>query len=70
MERLADALSMERTVSRWIVSIDPDEQVERIRPYVELGFRHLVFHAPGPDQARFLRLYAERVVPRLRAEFG
>ena len=41
--------------SRWIVSTDPDEQVERIRPYVELGFRHLVFHAPGPDQARFLQ---------------
>lgn len=70
MERLADALPLERTVKRWIVSTDPDEQVERIRPYVELGFRHLVFHAPGPDQARFLRLYAERVVPRLRAAFG
>jgi len=70
MERLADALPLERTVKRWIVSIDPDEQVERIRPYVELGFRHLVLHAPGPDQARFLRLYAERVVPKLRAAFG
>lgn len=70
MEKLADALSLERAASRWIVSIDPDEQVERIRPYVELGFRHLVFHAPGPDQARFLRLYSERVVPKLRAAFG
>ena len=70
MERLADALPLERTVKRWIVSIDPDEQIERIRPYVELGFRHLVLHAPGPDQARFLRLYAERVVPKLRAAFG
>ena len=70
MERLADALPLERTVKRWIVSTDPDEQVERIRPYVELGFRHLVFHAPGPDQARFLRLYAAQVLPRLRAEFG
>ena len=70
MEKLADALPLARAASRWIVSIDPDEQVERIRPYVELGFRHLVFHAPGPDQARFLRLYAERVVPKLRAAFG
>ncbi|MBM3406408.1 MAG: glucose-6-phosphate dehydrogenase (coenzyme-F420) [Betaproteobacteria bacterium] len=70
MEKLADALPLERTVKRWIVSTDPDEQVERIRPYVQLGFRHLVFHAPGPDQARFLRLYAEQVLPRLRAEFG
>jgi coenzyme F420-dependent glucose-6-phosphate dehydrogenase len=70
MEKLADALPLERAASRWIVSTDPDEQVERIRPYVELGFRHLVFHAPGPDQARFLRLYSEQVVPKLRAAFG
>lgn len=70
MERLADALPLERAASRWIVSNDPDEQVERIRPYVELGFRHLVFHAPGPDQARFIKLYAEQVIPKLRAAFG
>jgi coenzyme F420-dependent glucose-6-phosphate dehydrogenase len=70
MEKRADALPLDRAASRWIVSSDPDEQVERIRPYVELGFRHLVFHAPGPDQARFLKLYAEQVVPRLRKAFG
>jgi coenzyme F420-dependent glucose-6-phosphate dehydrogenase len=70
MERLADALPLDRAASRWIVSSDPDEQVEKIRPYVELGFRHLVFHAPGPDQTRFLKLYAEQVLPRLRTAFG
>jgi coenzyme F420-dependent glucose-6-phosphate dehydrogenase len=70
MEHLADALPLDRAASRWIVSSDPDEQVERIRPYVELGFRHLVFHAPGPDQPRFLKLYAKEVLPRLRKAFG
>ena len=70
MERRADALPLDRAASRWIVSSDPDEQVERIRPYVELGFTHLVFHAPGPDQARFIKLYAEQVFPRLRKAFG
>jgi coenzyme F420-dependent glucose-6-phosphate dehydrogenase len=70
MERLADALPVERAASRWIVSSDPDEHVEKIRPYVELGFRHLVFHAPGPDQARFLKLYSEQVLPRLRRAFA
>jgi coenzyme F420-dependent glucose-6-phosphate dehydrogenase len=66
MERLADALPTERAASRWIISTDPDEHVERIRQYIDLGFRHLVFHAPGPDQERFLRLYAAEVLPRLR----
>jgi coenzyme F420-dependent glucose-6-phosphate dehydrogenase len=70
MEKLADALPLERAASRWIVSTDPDEQLEKIAPYVALGFRHLVFHAPGPDQARFIRLYGERVLPKLRARFG
>lgn len=70
MEKLADALPIERTAKRWIVSTDPDEHVEKIRPYVELGFRHLVFHAPGQDQERFLRIYSEHVLPRLRKAFG
>lgn len=70
MERLADALPLDRVVKRWIVSSDPDEHVERIKPYIDLGFNHLVFHAPGPDQARFLSLYSQHVLPRLRARFG
>ncbi len=70
MERLAAAIPAERAAQRWIVSTDPDEHVEKIRPYLEMGFRHLVFHAPGPDQSRFLTLYAEQVLPRLRAAFG
>ena len=66
MERLADALPTERTASRWIVSTDPAEHVQQIRFYIDLGFNHLVFHAPGNDQRRFLDLYAERVMPLLR----
>ena len=70
MERLAAALPLERVAKRWIVSSDPQAQIAAIAPYVEMGFNHLVFHAPGPDQARFLRLYAEQVLPNLRARYG
>ena len=70
MERLADALPVERAASRWIVASDPEEVVERIGRYVSLGFNHLVFHAPGPDQGRFLRLFGEQLVRRLRARFN
>jgi coenzyme F420-dependent glucose-6-phosphate dehydrogenase len=70
MERLSAELPLERVARRWIVSDDPEEHVEKIRWYVDLGLGHLVFHAPGPDQARFLNLYSERVLPRLRAAFG
>ena len=70
MERLAAALPLERTAKRWIVSDDADEHVEKIGAYVGLGFNHLVFHAPGPDQARFLRLYSAHILPRLRKLHG
>jgi coenzyme F420-dependent glucose-6-phosphate dehydrogenase len=55
---------------RFIVSNDPDEVVERIGPYVELGFDRLVFHAPGDDQRRFLDQFAADVVPRLRERYS
>ncbi|GAA2086002.1 glucose-6-phosphate dehydrogenase (coenzyme-F420) [Pseudolysinimonas kribbensis] len=66
MQRLADALPVERTASRFIVSTDVEEHVARIREYVDMGFTHLVFHAPGPDQERFLKLYGDEVLPALR----
>ena len=69
MERLADALPLERAASRWIVTSDPRKMTESIARYVELGFNHLVFHAPGADQARFLTLFSEQVLPLLRERF-
>jgi coenzyme F420-dependent glucose-6-phosphate dehydrogenase len=67
MQRLADAQPAEKAATRFIVSTDPDEHVAAIMRYVDLGFTNLIFHAPGPDQARFLHLYGEEILPRLRA---
>jgi coenzyme F420-dependent glucose-6-phosphate dehydrogenase len=65
MERLADAAA-DRAHTRFIVSNDPDEVVEQVRAYTGLGFTHLVFHAPGEDQRRFLEQFTAHVVPKLR----
>ncbi|MGE3193481.1 MAG: glucose-6-phosphate dehydrogenase (coenzyme-F420) [Microbacteriaceae bacterium] len=67
MEKAADALPIERIASRWIVGSDPDEVVAGIRQYVDAGMNHLVFHAPGADQRRFLELFERDLAPRLRA---
>ncbi|TMB47367.1 MAG: TIGR03557 family F420-dependent LLM class oxidoreductase [Chloroflexi bacterium] len=55
---------------RWLVSDDPDEHIEQLRPYLELGFNHLVFHAPGEGQKRFLELYGSQILPRIRDRWG
>jgi coenzyme F420-dependent glucose-6-phosphate dehydrogenase len=67
MERAADALPIEEIAKRWIVGTDSDEVVASIKTYVDAGFNHLVFHAPGHDQARFQQLFARDLAPRLRA---
>ena len=67
MERLADELPIEQVAQRWIVASDPDSAVAQIKPYLDAGLNHLVFHGPGHDQDRFLSQFAEDVLPRLRA---
>ena len=69
LERLADA-HPERAASRFIVSTDPDEVVDRIAPYVELGFTELVFHGPGDGPGALPRAVRRDVLPRLRERFG
>ncbi len=66
MEAAADALPIEQVAGRWIVASDPEEALEKIRPYADAGFTHLVFHGPGEDQSRFLSQFGEHLLPRLR----
>lgn len=66
MERAADELPIEQVAKRWIVASDPDEAVEQVAQYVKWGLNHLVFHAPGHDQRRFLELFRTDLEPRLR----
>jgi coenzyme F420-dependent glucose-6-phosphate dehydrogenase len=69
MERLAKTVE-DVAHRRWLVSNDAEEHIEQLRPYLELGFDHLVFHAPGDDQVRFLELYGSQILPRLRKQWG
>jgi coenzyme F420-dependent glucose-6-phosphate dehydrogenase len=69
MERLAE-LAVDRAHTRFIVSADPDEIVEKTGFYVDLGFTELVFHFPGEDQERALGQFAEDVIPRMRTRWS
>lgn len=69
MERLADA-NQDQAHTRFICSDDPDEVVEKIGVYLDLGFDDLVLHAPGHDQRRFLEQFGADVLPRLRVRAG
>lgn len=66
MERLADA-NADQAHTRFIVSDDPADVIDRIAPYLDLGFTDLVLHGPGGDQHRFLEQFTTDVLPGLRA---
>ncbi len=66
MERVADELPIEQVAGRWVVASEPEQVVEAMRFYTDLGFDHLVVHGPGHDQDRFLSTFAEQVLPGLR----
>ncbi len=66
MGRIADELPIEQVAGRWIVASNPDDALAAIKPYVDAGLNHLVFHGPGHDQERFLTQFTEDVVPELR----
>jgi coenzyme F420-dependent glucose-6-phosphate dehydrogenase len=68
MERVADA-NLDQAPSRFICSDDPEEVVERIAVYVELGFEELLLHTPGTDQSHALEQFSADVLPRLRDRF-
>lgn len=67
MERMADELPLDQITKRWIVASDPQEVVAQVRPYVQAGFNHLVFHAPGHDQLRFFEQFREDLAEPLRS---
>jgi coenzyme F420-dependent glucose-6-phosphate dehydrogenase len=68
MERIADA-NVDQAHTRFIVSNDPEEVVEKIGYYVDSGFDELLMHAPGDDQARFIDQFSADVLPLLRDRF-
>ena len=77
MERAADELPIEQVAKRWVVASRPEEVVEALRVYTDLGFDHLVVHGPGHDQERFLShlrragaARAARADPRLPVSAG
>jgi len=65
MDRVAKA-NVDQAPSRFICSNDPEEVVEKISVYTDLGFDELILHPPGHDQSRFFEQFREDVLPLLR----
>lgn len=51
---------------RWIVATTAEEHIKRIEKYIKAGLNHLYFGSLSPDEPKFIKFYAEKVLPHLR----
>jgi alkanesulfonate monooxygenase SsuD/methylene tetrahydromethanopterin reductase-like flavin-dependent oxidoreductase (luciferase family) len=47
------------------MNVTPEEAAERIAPFVELGFRHIISEQPAPYDAETIERFIGQVVPLL-----
>jgi coenzyme F420-dependent glucose-6-phosphate dehydrogenase len=67
-----EMVGVEVMKEKMCVSSKTEDHVQYAQQHIDLGFTHLYFHSPGPDQIGFLRSYGKEVLPAIRkgAESG
>ncbi|MCQ6962282.1 TIGR03557 family F420-dependent LLM class oxidoreductase [Methanolobus chelungpuianus] len=50
------------------ISSDPEEHAKYIKQYMNAGFTHIYIHYAGPDELKFIKSYAEDVLPLIREQ--
>lgn len=70
MQHYGSLLSDQQLEGHWFISGDPDEHVALAEKFIQAGFTHLFFHAPGPHQREFIQFYGQHVLPTLRQKYG
>jgi G6PDH family F420-dependent oxidoreductase len=64
-EELTAGMSEDQLVASVVCGPDPERYVEAIATRAAAGFTHLYLHQIGPDQAGFIRFFADELRPRL-----
>ena len=63
---MAKLVRIEHFKDRMLISADLDEHVAALQGYIDMGFDEIFLHNVGRDQAGFISMFGEKVLPRLR----
>jgi coenzyme F420-dependent glucose-6-phosphate dehydrogenase len=66
-EQAAKQVTEEQVAETVVCGPDAGRHVQRIREYLDAGYDRVFVHQVGVEQAGFLRLYADEVIPELRS---
>ena len=64
-EAMAKLVRPEDFKNRVLISPDPDEHLAYLQHFLDLGFGEIYVHNVGREQEEFIRVYGERVIPKL-----
>src|SRR5918992_3694206 len=65
-EAMAKLVRPDNYKNRVLIASDPEEHVNYLQHFIDLGFGEIYVHNVGRDQEPFLAFYGEKVIPRLR----
>jgi G6PDH family F420-dependent oxidoreductase len=65
-EAMAKLVRPENFKNRVLITPDPDEHVAYLQHFLDLGFDEVYVHNVGREQEPFIKLYGEKVIPKLR----
>jgi alkanesulfonate monooxygenase SsuD/methylene tetrahydromethanopterin reductase-like flavin-dependent oxidoreductase (luciferase family) len=49
-----------------VISSDPDEHLQYIQKFVDLGFDRVYLHNVGRNQAEWIEVFGREVLPKLK----
>lgn len=47
------------------ISAEPEQHIEWLQKYIDLGFSQLILHNVNREQERFIEVFGEKVLPVL-----
>ncbi|MDX6233012.1 MAG: coenzyme F420-dependent glucose-6-phosphate dehydrogenase, partial [Nocardioidaceae bacterium] len=66
-EQIAKLVRAEDFAGRMLISADPDAHRAEIQKFLDLGVNRLYLHNVGRNQAEWIRVFGESVLPQLVA---
>lgn len=63
LEERGKKISEQKLLESWLIFTDAETLFKEIERYVKLGFNYLVFLSSSPNEEKFLKILADRVVP-------
>jgi coenzyme F420-dependent glucose-6-phosphate dehydrogenase len=65
IESYGELVGDEAISKRWIIGTTPEEHIRRIEEFMRIGANHLYFGSLSPDEHKFIKFYAEEVLPNI-----